>query len=67
MNKAIKCFYLTYNGRVATPNFENGDGVASKVVALCDDYAALGYDMELHADMIYKTVNNGSKDEQPAE
>ena len=34
MNENIKCFYLTYQDRVATPNFANGEGVASKVVDL---------------------------------
>ena len=53
MNEHIKCFYLTYNGRVATPNFENGDGVAFKVIALADAFLALGYEMEVHADLIY--------------
>ncbi len=53
MNEKIKSFYLTYNGHVATPNFPNAEGVASKVVALCDAFAALGFDMELHADLVY--------------
>lgn len=53
MNENIKCFYLTYQGRVATPNFDNGEGVESKVVALQDAFLSLGYEMELHADLVY--------------
>lgn len=61
MNQQIKSFYLTYNGHVATPNFPNGDGVASKVIELCDAFGALGFDMEVHADLTM--VNEVTKDE----
>lgn len=53
MNENKKCFYLTYQGRVATPSFDDGEGVFSKVVALRDAFSSLGYEMELHADLIY--------------
>lgn len=61
MNENIKSFYLTCNGHVATPNFPNGVGVASKVVALCDAFAALGFDMELHADLVYTDDKNNEQ------
>lgn len=52
MNQHIKSYYLTYNGRVATPNFPNDEGVAAKVVALRDAFAALGVTMDVHADLV---------------
>lgn len=58
MKENIKCFYLTYQGRVATPNFDNGEGVASKVIALKDAFSSLGYELEMHADLIYSNKEN---------
>lgn len=61
MDKNIKSFYLTYNGRVATPNFTNGDGVAEKVVALAQCFKDLGYEMEIHGDLTMETISNQSE------
>lgn len=58
MNDKIKSFYLTYNGRVATPNFPNDEGVETKVVALLEAFSSLGCEMELHADLIYRNEQN---------
>lgn len=49
---------MTYQGRVATPSFDDGEGVFSKVVALQDAFLSLGYEMELHADVIYSNEEN---------
>ena len=58
MNQQIKSFYLTYQGRVATPNFPNDEGVASKVVALKDAFSALGFEMDVHADLVMSNEKN---------
>lgn len=58
MNENIKSFYLTYKGHVATPNFPNSEGVASKVAALAQLFLELGYEMEIHGDLAMKTFLN---------
>lgn len=64
MNENIKSFYLTYKGRVATPNFPNGEGVASKVVALAQLYLDLGFEMEIHGDLTMKTISSDDGEQE---
>ena len=60
MNQQIKSFYLTYQGRPASPEFENLDGVATKVLKLYDAFKDLGVEMEIRCIINYPVENGES-------